>query len=104
MNFSGKLKVTVDVANTGNYDGKETVQLYIRDLVGSVTRPVRELKNFQKITLKKGEKQTVTFDITVEDLKFYNSDLQFVAEPGQFDIFVGGNSAADKKVSFELTK
>ncbi|MFB3387174.1 beta-glucosidase BglX [Flavobacterium sp. LAR06] len=104
MNESGKLKVTVDVTNTGNYDGRETVQLYIRDLVGSVTRPVRELKNFQKITLKKGEKQTVTFDITVEDLKFYNSDLQFVAEPGQFDVFVGGNSAADKKVSFELTK
>lgn len=104
MNESGKLKVTVDITNTGNYDGKETVQLYIRDLVGSVTRPVRELKNFQKITLKKGEKQNVTFDITVEDLKFYNSDLQFVAEPGQFDVFVGGNSAADKKVSFELTK
>lgn len=104
MNESGKLKVTVDVTNTGNYDGKETVQLYIRDVVGSVTRPVRELKNFQKITLKKGAKQTVTFDITVEDLKFYNSDLQFAAEPGQFDVFVGGNSAADKKVSFELTK
>ena len=104
MNFGGKLKVTVDVTNTGNYDGKETVQLYIRDLVGSVTRPVRELKGFQKITLKKGEKQTVTFDISVEDLKFYNSDLQFVAEPGQFDVFVGGSSTADKKVSFELTK
>lgn len=104
MNPSGKLKVTVDVTNTGNFDGKETVQLYIRDLVGSVTRPVRELKGFQKIALKKGEKQTVSFDITVEDLKFYNSDLQFAAEPGQFDIFVGGNSAADKKVSFELTK
>lgn len=104
MNAEGKLKVTVEVTNTGNYDGKETVQLYIRDVVGSVTRPVRELKNFQKIALKKGEKQTVTFDITVEDLKFYNSDLQFAAEPGQFDVFVGGNSAADKKVSFELTK
>ncbi|WP_035648303.1 beta-glucosidase BglX [Flavobacterium sp. ASV13] len=104
MDSNGKLKVTVDVANTGNFDGKETVQLYIRDLVGSVTRPVRELKGFQKIALKKGEKQTVSFDITVEDLKFYNSDLQFVAEPGQFDIFVGGNSTADKKVSFELTK
>ncbi|RUT71498.1 beta-glucosidase BglX [Flavobacterium cupreum] len=104
MNFSGKVKVTVEVANTGNFDGKETVQLYIRDLVGSVTRPVRELKGFQKIALKKGEKQTVTFEITVEDLKFYNSDLQFVAEPGQFDVFVGTNSNADKKVSFELTK
>ena len=104
MNASGKLNVTVEVTNTGNFDGKETVQLYIRDLVGSVTRPVRELKGFQKINLKKGEKQTVTFEITVEDLKFYNSDLQFVAEPGQFDVFVGGNSNADKKVSFELTK
>jgi beta-glucosidase len=104
MNFNGKVTVSADVTNTGNFDGKETVQLYIRDLVGSVTRPVRELKSFQKISLKKGEKQTVTFDITVEDLKFYNSDLQFVAEPGQFDVFVGTNSNADKKVSFELTK
>ncbi|MCC9020382.1 MULTISPECIES: beta-glucosidase BglX [Flavobacterium] len=103
MNSGEKLKVTVDVANTGNYDGKETVQMYIRDVVGSVTRPVRELKNFQKITLKKGEKQTVTFEITVEDLKFYNSALQFVAEPGQFEVFVGGNSNAEKKVSFVLT-
>ena len=104
MNFDGKLKVTVDVANTGNYDGKEIVQLYIRDLVGSVTRPLKELKSFQKIALKKGEKQTLSFDITVEDLKFYNSDLQFVAEPGQFEVFVGENSAAEKKISFELVK
>lgn len=104
MNFNGKLNVTIDVANTGNFDGKETIQLYIRDLVGSVTRPVRELKNFQKINLKKGEKQTVNFEISVEDLKFYNSDLQFVAEPGLFEIFIGGNSNADKKVSFELVK
>ncbi|MDX6183740.1 beta-glucosidase BglX [Flavobacterium sp. Fl-77] len=104
MNVNEKLKVTVEVTNTGNFEGKETVQLYIRDLVGSVTRPVRELKGFQKVNLKKGEKQTVTFEITVEDLKFYNTDLQFVAEPGQFDVFVGGNSNADKKVSFELTK
>ena len=104
MNFGGKVNVSVDVTNTGNFDGKEIVQLYIRDLVGTVTRPVRELKGFQKIALKKGEKQTVTFEITVEDLKFYNSDLQFVAEPGQFDIFVGENSNADKKVSFSLVE
>ncbi|WP_409416889.1 beta-glucosidase BglX [Flavobacterium sp. PS2] len=104
MNFTGKLNVTVDVTNTGNYDGKEVVQLYIRDLVGSVTRPVRELKGFQKIDLKKGEKRTVNFEITVEDLKFYNSDLKFIAEPGQFDIFVGTDSNAEKKVSFELIK
>jgi beta-glucosidase len=102
MNFNGKLNVSVVVSNTGNYDGKEIVQLYIRDVVGSVTRPVRELKGFQKIALKKGEKQTVTFEISIEDLKFYNSDLQFVAEPGQFEIFVGGNSNADNKVSFNL--
>lgn len=102
MNINGKVNVTIDVTNTGNYDGKETVQLYIRDVVGSVTRPVRELKAFQKITLKKGEKQTVTFEISVEDLKFYNSDLKFVAEPGEFEVFVGGSSNADKKVNFNL--
>jgi beta-glucosidase len=104
MNSGGKVTVSIDVANTGNFDGKETVQLYIRDVVGSVTRPVRELKGFQKIAFKKGEKQTVTFEISTEDLKFYNSDLQFVAEPGQFEVFVGGNSNADMKVSFELVK
>jgi beta-glucosidase len=102
INSGGKVSVTIDVANTGNYDGKETVQLYIKDVVGSVTRPVRELKGFQKIALKKGEKQTVTFNISEEDLKFYNSDLKFVAEPGQFDVFVGGDSNAVNKVSFNL--
>ncbi|MEO5775499.1 MAG: beta-glucosidase BglX [Flavobacterium sp.] len=101
---SETLKVTVDVANTGNFDGKEVVQLYIRDLVGSVTRPVRELKGFQKINIKKGEKQTMTFQITAEDLKFYNSDLQFIAEPGEFEIFVGSNSNAELKTLFELVK
>ena len=104
MNFDGKLKVSIDVANTGNYDGKEIVQLYIRDLVGSVTRPLKELKGFQKIFLKKGEAKTVSFEISVEDLKFYNSDLQFVAEPGQFEVFVGKDSAVENKVSFELVK
>lgn len=102
ISLSETLKVTVDVANTGNLDGKEVVQLYIRDLVGSVTRPLRELKGFQKITIKKGERQTVTFQITAEDLKFYNSDLQFVAEPGEFEIFVGSNSNAELKALFEL--
>lgn len=102
ISLSETLKVTVDIANTGNFDGKEVVQLYIRDLVGSVTRPVRELKGFQKITIKKGEKQTVTFQITAEDLKFYNADLQFVAEPGEFEIFVGSNSNAELKTLFEL--
>jgi beta-glucosidase len=101
---SETLKVSVDVANTGNFDGKEITQLYIRDLVGSVTRPVRELKGFQKTTIKKGEKQTLTFQLSIEDLKFYNSDLQFVAEPGQFEIFIGGNSNAELKATFELVQ
>jgi beta-glucosidase len=102
INSKQNLKVTVDVANTGDFDGKEVVQLYIRDLVGSVTRPVKELKGFQKISIKKGEKQTVTFDISVQDLKFYNAELQFVAEPGAFEIFVGTNSDTDIKAKFEL--
>ncbi len=104
MKFDDTLKVTVDVTNTGDYDGKEVIQLYIRDLVGSVTRPLKELKAFQKINFKKGEKQTVTFEISVEDLKFYNSDLDFVAEPGTFQVFVGTDSNTDTNVSFELIK
>lgn len=104
MKFDDKLKVSVDIANTGNYDGKEVIQLYIRDLVGSVTRPLKELKAFQKINFEKGEKQTVTFEISVEDLKFYNSDLDFVAEPGTFQVFVGTDSNTDTNVSFELIK
>jgi beta-glucosidase len=102
MKRDEKLNVTVDVTNSGNYDGKEVVQLYIRDLVGSVTRPVKELKGFQKIDLKKGQMQTVNFEISLEDLKFYNSDLKFTAEPGRFEIFVGTNSNTENKVSFEL--
>jgi beta-glucosidase len=104
MNFDGKISASVDVTNTGNYDGKEIVQLYTRDLVGSVTRPLKELKGFQKIILRKGEKKTVTFEISVEDLKFYNSDLEFIAEAGQFEVYIGASSDADKKVSFELNK
>ena len=97
-----KVNVSVELTNTGNFDGKETVQLYIRDLVGSVTRPVKELKGFQKVLIKKGATQTVTFELSVDDLKFYNSDLQFVAEPGKFEVFVGTNSDTTEKVEFEL--
>jgi beta-glucosidase len=104
INFKDSLKVTVDLANTGNFDGKEVVQLYIRDIVGSITRPVKELKGFQKIDLKKGQKQTVTFDISVKDLMFYNADLNFVAEPGLFEVFVGTNSDVRDKQTFELLK
>lgn len=104
MNLKGSVEVSVDVTNSGNYDGKEVVQLYIRDLVGTVTRPVRELKGFKKIEIKKGETKTVTFKITENDLKFYNSNLDFVAEPGEFKVFVGTDSNASLSENFELTK
>ncbi len=104
INSDGSIDVSVDVANSGNYDGKEVVQLYIRDVVGSVTRPIRELKRFQKVEIKKGETKTVTFKLTVEDLKFYNYDLEFVAEPGDFEIFVGANSDADLSAKFQLVE
>ncbi len=86
------LKVSVDITNTGNFDGEEVVQLYTRDLVASVTRPVKELKGFQKINLKKGETKTVTFELTAEDLAFYNFNLEFGWEPGDFEIMVGPSS------------
>ena len=104
MTFSDKITVSIDITNTGNFDGKEVVQLYSRDVVGSVTRPMKELKGFKKVFLKKGEKQTVSFELSVDDLKFYNSDLEFVAEPGVFDLFIGANSDVQQKVSIELVK
>jgi beta-glucosidase len=104
INMDGEINVSVEVTNSGNYDGKEVVQLYIRDLVGSVTRPVKELKGFQKVEIKKGETQNISFKISVEDLKFYNSELDFVAEPGQFQVFVGTNSDTKMMKEFELTK
>ncbi len=87
-----KLTVSVTVTNTGKTAGKEIVQLYIRDVVGTTTRPVMELKGFEKIELKPGEKKTVTFEITPEQLKFYNYDLVFDWEAGDFDIMVGSNA------------
>ncbi|MDU0372768.1 beta-glucosidase BglX [Hymenobacter endophyticus] len=100
--MNGTLDVKVTVRNTGNYDGEEVAQLYIRDMVGSISRPVQELKGFQKVMLKKGESRTLTFRLTPEDLKFYNADLQFVAEPGDFQVMVGGNSRDVQMVPFKL--
>ncbi len=99
---SKNITATIQVTNTSKIDGKEVVQLYTRDLVGSITRPVKELKGFNKIELKAGETKTVTFTISVNDLKFYNSDLKFVAEPGDFKIFIGGNSRDVKEAAFKL--
>ena len=86
------LTASVKLMNTGTREGKETVQLYIRDVAASITRPVQELKGFQKIDLQAGESKTISFKITPDDLKFYNSDLKYDWEPGQFQIMVGGNS------------
>jgi beta-glucosidase len=96
------LTVTCKVTNSGKFAGEEVVQLYVRDLVGSVTRPVKELKNFQKITLKPGESKDVTFTITNNDLSFYRRDMTWGSEPGKFQVFVGGNSRDVKQAEFEL--
>ena len=97
------ITATVTVSNTGNYDGEEVVQLYIRDMVGSISRPVKELKGFQKIFLKKGESKQVSFNISAADLKFYNSDLKYVAESGDFKVFIGTNSQDVKEGNFKFT-
>ena len=100
----GKLTVSVTLTNTGKYDGSEVAQLYIRDMNGSITRPVKELKGFQKVFLKAGESRTLNFTITPVDLAFYNNDLQFKSEPGDFKVFVGTNSASCHESTFELLK
>lgn len=98
----GELKLSVNVTNTGNYDADEIVQMYVRDLVGSVSRPVKELKGFERVNLKRGETKTVTFTITPEDLKFYNQALEYKNEPGEFEVMVGPNSRDLQKLSFTL--
>lgn len=100
---SDVLKAAIRVSNEGDFPGEETVQLYIRDMVGSVTRPVKELKGFQKIFLKPGEKRDVFFEITIEELAFYKADMTFGAEPGEFTLYIGGNSRDVKSQRFRLT-
>ncbi|WP_255518054.1 glycoside hydrolase family 3 N-terminal domain-containing protein [Fulvivirga sp. M361] len=96
------LSVRVKVTNTGRYEGKEIVQLYLRDLVGSVTRPVKELKRFKKINLKPGRSETVHFKLTYEDLCFYTRDMSFKAEPGKFKVFVGPNAMEGLEADFDF--
>lgn len=97
------LIASVKVSNTGNYDGQEIVQLYIRDLVASQTRPIKELKGFDKITLKKGESKTISFVISPDDLKFYNQQLELITEPGVFKVLIGPNSRDTQEIEFTLT-
>lgn len=100
--MNGSVTAKVTLTNTGNRDGAEVVQLYIRDVVGSSTRPVKELKGFQKVFLKAGESREVSFKITPDLLKYYNYDLQYVAEPGTFDLMIGTDSRNVKTATFTL--
>lgn len=102
LTMNGSVTAKVTLTNTGNRDGAEVVQLYIRDVVGSSTRPVKELKGFQKVFLKVGESREVSFRITPDLLKYYNYDLQYVAEPGTFDLMIGTDSRNVKTATFTL--
>ena len=103
MNIGESLTVSVDVKNTGNVDGEEVVQLYIRDLVAIVTRPIKELKGFEKVLIKAGETKTVTFQLSNDELGFYDYNGKYVVESGDFKIFVGGNSEDLLEADFELS-
>jgi beta-glucosidase len=103
ISFDEVLTASVTVTNSGERFGEEVVQLYIQDMVGSVVRPVKELKGFEKISLKPGQSQKVTFTIGVDDLAFYTRDMSFKAESGEFRLFVGSSSEDLQAVSFKLT-
>ena len=102
MKANQSIRATVTLKNTGNYDGEETVQFYVQDIVGSVVRPVKELKGFQKVFLTKGESKQVSFTIDVNKLKFYSSALEYIYEPGDFKVYIGSNSQDVKEASFKL--
>ncbi|MNO31267.1 Periplasmic beta-glucosidase precursor [compost metagenome] len=102
LNKTGKLDASVTVKNTGKRDGETVVQLYIQDETGSMIRPIKELKNFQKVMLKAGEQKVVHFTITEDDLKFYNTQLKYAAEPGKFNVQIGLDSQDVTQQSFEL--
>ena len=96
----GTIRVSFDLKNTGRYEATEVAQLYVQDKVGSVVRPVKELKGFQRVTLAPGESKTVTFELPVSDLAFWNIDMEYVVEPGDFRLWVAGDSASGEPVDF----
>jgi beta-glucosidase len=100
--INDKIMATVDITNTGERDGEEIAQLYVRDLVGNVTRPVKELKGFKKVLLKKGETVTLVFAISVKDLAYYHQDMSFSVDPGDFELFIGTNSEKTKNKAFTV--
>ncbi|MFL9836805.1 beta-glucosidase BglX [Flavobacterium sp. ST-75] len=104
LSQNGKITVSVDVKNTSNVNGKEVVQLYLRDLFGSVTRPVRELKGFELVAINAGQTKTVSFEIDEKTIEFYTANNKWEAEPGDFKVFVGGNSKASLEAGFTYSK
>ncbi|MDB6145626.1 MAG: bglX [Pseudomonas sp.] len=102
MKRGGKLTASVTLKNTGKYDGETVVQLYLHDVAASISRPVKELKNFQKVMLKAGEEKVVSFTLSEDDLKFYNPQLKYAAEPGEFNVMIGLDSEDVKQQSFNL--
>ncbi|HYR76451.1 MAG TPA: glycoside hydrolase family 3 N-terminal domain-containing protein [Pyrinomonadaceae bacterium] len=95
----GRLNVSVDIENTGRFSGDEVVQLYLRDTAASAPRPVKELKGFQRVTLKPGEKRTIEFTLAPEQLGFYNREMRFVVEPGEFKVMLGTSSADQRELA-----
>ena len=95
-----KIQASVELKNTGKYEATEVVQLYVRDLVGSVVRPVKELKGFQRVTLAPGESRTVSFELPVADLAFWNIDMEYAVEPGDFRLWIAGDSDSGVPVDF----
>ena len=102
MKRDGKVTASVQVTNTGKREGATVVQMYLQDVTASMSRPVKQLKGFEKVTLKPGETQTVSFPIDIEALKFWNQQMKYDAEPGKFNVFIGTDSARVKKGEFEL--
>jgi beta-glucosidase len=99
---NGRLTASVDVENVGQRTGDEVVQLYIRDVASSVTRPVKELKGFERVTLRPGAKRSVTFRLGPQELGFYNREMRFVVEPGEFKVFAGNSSQDGLEASFSV--
>jgi beta-glucosidase len=104
FNSNDKIIASINISNTGTYDGEEVVQLYVRDLVGEVTRPVKELKGFQKLMIRKGETKTVTFSLTPKELSYYHINMTYDWDPGTFELFIGTSSADTKSVKFGIEK
>jgi beta-glucosidase len=102
MKRNGSITASVTITNTGKRAGETVAQLYLHDVVASVSRPVKELRGFQKVMLMPGESRTVTFTLSPKDLMFYNAQMQQVAEPGKFDVMIGLDSQRVKTSSFTL--